>query len=532
MASDCGSELASDRDDTDSLFGGGANDGDDFSSLFIEENDPSSPAIEDLNPQSEITLTPGPGQPEPANSSFQLTLPKPSAPGPTLILPIPMRRAEASEPGLPTVPDPPGVLLSSQVGHTSGDLVVSTQNFIDTSQPALAEFDEAELEAEFEEALASIESAEQDINSPPEDTSIPGDGTSESEEDALKIAVKQIPGFRYANAMTNSKIRLPRRIDDDVKKAELLAPYITLQRDIKMNDFYDDLQLGSKYGKTLNRDMRAFIQASPYEALVEQNRNRIVATKNHLINAAFLMLGSEGFGEKFFGTRCETASSRTVFWPADSAIIISHLVRMLYKVIYNARQARNRVIRYDRENQASSPGTTRASSPSSDSLSALPSPSPVPQAVDVPTAAPATPTTPTTPRATERPVQQPRPTFDLLVKEANTRKRARCSSMGNPVVELEVPENARLTYNVYIRDRTDFHLLSVGHYRHTDSMVTHGAFSYLKSSLEMAGQVPQFEILTPYGVRVIESEDDWANAVISIYNRRRSEAQVEVDIFV
>ena len=128
--------------------------------------------------------------------------------------------------------------------------------------------------------------------------------------------------------------------------------------------------------------------------------------------------------------------------------------------------------------------------------------------------------------------------FDSVVKNVvNTKKRKQPDNDSNtstiPTFELEVPDNARLTYHVYIRDRADgFELSPPAVYRHTDSIIANGAFTYLKESFEAHGHSPAFEILTPYGIRSVSSESDWDQAVIAIYNRRRSGGQVEVDVFL
>ena len=107
------------------------------------------------------------------------------------------------------------------------------------------------------------------------------------------------------------------------------------------------------------------------------------------------------------------------------------------------------------------------------------------------------------------------------------------------VVELEIPANAKLTYHVYVKDKTDgSDLAPPATYRHTDAVMAHGsgggaAFSSLRAAFEAAGhEEPILEIQTPFGRRTIASEQDWEHAVLTIYNVRRSGGVVEVDVFV
>lgn len=128
--------------------------------------------------------------------------------------------------------------------------------------------------------------------------------------------------------------------------------------------------------------------------------------------------------------------------------------------------------------------------------------------------------------------------FTSLVNHATAaKKRKHAESVlgiaGQNPIELEIPANARLTYHVYVKDKTDGSDLGLpATYQHTDGIVAHGAFSYLKSSFEAAGHVPILEIQTPFGRKSIMSKEDWECAVLGIYNVRRSGGVVEVDVFV
>jgi hypothetical protein len=121
------------------------------------------------------------------------------------------------------------------------------------------------------------------------------------------------------------------------------------------------------------------------------------------------------------------------------------------------------------------------------------------------------------------------------VAAAKKRKHAE-SVLGIPgqhPIELEIPANARLTYHVYVKDKTDGSDLGPpASYQHTDSIIAGGAFLYLKSSFEAAGHVPILEIQTPFGRKSITTKEEWEGAVLGIYNVRRSGGVVEVDVFV
>jgi len=212
--------------------------------------------------------------------------------------------------------------------------------------------------------------------------------------------------------------------------------------------------------------------------------------------------------------------------------LLVHFVRLLNKVIYHTRQVRCR----NERAAGDRPASTQASTPSRSSSVFTPSVYDTSgRSASVSTPSVSTPSVygTTGSAVTRLSTQDSRPLLDSLVKTVVSTKRKRPYSVANPTYELEVPNDAKLTYCVYTRDQTDGSELGPpATYRHNDSAITHGVFSYLKGSLEAAGHSPVFEILTPYGVRTINSEEDWDQAVVSIYNRRRSGAQVEVDIFV
>ena len=126
------------------------------------------------------------------------------------------------------------------------------------------------------------------------------------------------------------------------------------------------------------------------------------------------------------------------------------------------------------------------------------------------------------------------PLLDTLVTTAvNTKKRKRLESRSPAVIDLEIPDDANLTYRVYIRDHSDGGELSTPVvYHHTDNLISRGAFTSLDTSLRARGHEPAFEILTPFGIKRVGSEVQWDQAIMSIFNRRPSGGNVEVDIWV
>ena len=264
------------NDDLESLFGGDDDRDTDLTSFFTEVNSVESSSS--LEPDREPESSPSQERPQPAtNHAAQLHVPGPYAQSqsdqqPAISLP---------QLHLPAVPDPLGASLSHQDGHTSGDLVVSTQEFArNTSgsgpplassvevlddedaalnaaleaeleglwdaipseehpvnadaasqQPDVAPGDDAPLQAEFEGPLDAIPNEERppiDADAASQRPDVIPDGDAPPDE--VDMLPTQIPGFRYANSNTNVNIRLPRSIDGNPKQAEELMFYITLSK--------------------------------------------------------------------------------------------------------------------------------------------------------------------------------------------------------------------------------------------------------------------------------------------------------------
>jgi hypothetical protein len=320
--------------DSDSLFGG--DDGTELTSLFTEVC-PIGPFQElDCEP---ALLPPQQARPQQAtNSAAQPDLPESRSqaqPDHQLALPMPQLH-------LPAVPDPRGASLSRHDGHTSGDLVVSTQDFIHDT-PGLGhaiasseEFpDAAALEAELERLWDSITAVEQPVNA---QTGSQNSDAAQAPHDDNLILPTQIPGFRYGSSYTNMTMRLPRRIDQDQKDAEELMYFITLSkharlvpyylyrlltnadRNAKIETLYDHLELDYGNGKLLAAQMRKLLKEPPLIQLVEQPATTVIETKKTLIRIALYMLITKEWGSTWFGEGCQTAETRTLLWPRDSSM--------------------------------------------------------------------------------------------------------------------------------------------------------------------------------------------------------------------
>jgi hypothetical protein len=229
------------KDDLDSLFGG--DDDTELTSLFTEVSPVEPPQEQDCEPALLPSQQERPQQA--TNPAAQLDFPEAQSQA------QPDHQHALSMPQLylPAVPDPPGASLSHHGGHTSGDLVVSTQDFTHDT-PGLGHAtasseelpDAAALEAELERLWESITTDEQPVNA--QTGSQKSDATQAPLDDNL-ILPTQIPGFRYGSSYTNMTIRLPRRVDQDQKDAEELLHYITLSRHAQLTP----LLLGSMANK-------------------------------------------------------------------------------------------------------------------------------------------------------------------------------------------------------------------------------------------------------------------------------------------
>ncbi|KAL2135524.1 hypothetical protein VTI74DRAFT_8130 [Chaetomium olivicolor] len=490
--------------DLDSLFGGGDDDAD-LTSLFTD--------VAAVEPSPEpncepISIPPQEHPQQAANPATQLHFPEVQAQAPVLSVP---------QLTLPTVPDPPRASLSHQVGHTSGDIVVSTQasdpgpldpaTIAPSSEESLAR---AALEAELERLWESTTSEEQPVNH--QAGSYYG-GAAEDDD----IPITKIPGFRYAYSQTNSISRISRRSDLDVNEAAELSYYITLNRNTKIEVLYKHLELNIGEGKRLCGEIRQLLKHPPFSRCVEHPLGSTADTKRMLMKMTFCILVNKDWGYIWFGDGCGTAQARTLFWPQDSTLLMVSFAMLLYRVFNSQRQMYLTVLRTRAKIEQRDSETRSTISRSPSHAPSLPA-----------SASPRSP--PSTPEGQEF--------FDALAKDAVAAKKRRLAeaTLGiaeGKLFELEIPANAKLKYHIYLINKADGSALGPPTtYRHTDYMIARGAFSSLTSSLEAAGMDPQIEIQTYRGRKLITCEAEWEQAVLQIYNARRSGGVVEVDVFV
>ena len=199
---------------------------------------------------------------------------------------------------------------------------------------------------------------------------------------------------------------------------------------------------------------------------------------------------------------------------------------VLYRVYTNQKQKHQSIMRAKsrlQEANPSPPPTPAPFTPPTDSPSA--------QLADTPSAQPAD--------SSQSPLPAPasQSFFEAIAKDASAGKKRKHSEavlgINQVHYDVEVPANARLKYHIYVKDKKDGDdLAPCSTYRHTDYMISRGAFSSLKAAFETAGQDPVYIIHTPYDNRTVTNEEEWDNAVLVIYNARRSGGVVEVDIFI
>ncbi|KAK3937248.1 hypothetical protein QBC46DRAFT_393119 [Diplogelasinospora grovesii] len=544
--SDHDSLFGGEGSDVDSLFGGGGDDDAELLSHFmdeveaspnpppVEEKQPPPPREEEAEGEPRPTLTlPTPRQPI---NSFQLALPslsrtEDSSLEQSLQLLEMWNQAQPTGHEPAVVPDPLEALFMLQDGHTSGDFSVSTTtlNLEKTSQetpfPALAlplEFPKpnAELQAQLEALREASTDQEQPVNAYSSGT--PQTASTGDQED-LRVPLSSIPGFRYAGSATNKNAYLPRRVDADVKDAEVLAPYVPRARKAKWCEIYERLELDQFQGKMLYNDIKQLLIATPFTVLADEKIGAdVLETKAAIVKVAFHILKSEQWGEAWFGVHGKSTTPRTRFWPTDSTWILLHFSTMLHKTIYNEKERRAKRSGKKREKGAKEEASDRPSSPSPSAVSSVASAS----------------TAASTPQPTTQPAttaQGSQMLLESLVRNAANNKKRKRGDVSSPeeAFELDIPDDANLIYRVYAKDKSDGSDLSPpAVYRHTDKEIARGAFSFLKSSFEALGYAPVFEIAMPEGRRSITNESDWDMAVLTIYNRKRSGGDVIVEAFL
>jgi len=113
--------------------------------------------------------------------------------------------------------------------------------------------------------------------------------------------------------------------------------------------------------------------------------------------------------------------------------------------------------------------------------------------------------------------------LDNLVADTVTRKRKR--SVPAPwVYDVEVPADVALTYNVWVTDKSDGQFLVDGPVvieSTGQELADGGVLAHLKDSFGRQGYPPRFEISTGDGTRAVQSDLEWQQAVLSLYNSAR-----------
>ncbi len=273
----------------------------------------------------------------------------------------------------------------------------------------------------------------------------------------------------------------------------------------KMEALYTRLELSQAEGKRLTRSLKDYVRTSPFAILLRENSNASTKEgKESLGKTALHILKSEGWGEKWFGRHCTTAATRKQFWPADSTLVTINFSALLHKALRIEKQvlqsrAKKAADKWEHESVTSL--TSRASSTESASNAA----------------------------SRDGPIL-----LDLLVRNVtNSKLRAEQGFPEERPICDEVPDNADLTYRVYVKDKiTGCDLSAPTVYSHANQCIARGAYEYLKSSFEAAGYSPIVTIHTANSTRNIGSEEDWVSAVREIYWWRSRGGVVEVDMLV
>ncbi len=87
-----------------------------------------------------------------------------------------------------------------------------------------------------------------------------------------------------------------------------------------MELLYAHLELSIGEGKRLAGELRTLLKEPPFVQFVEQPTAQPSETKRVLMRVAFFILTTKEWGSTWFGRDCQTAKSRTLFWPQDSSM--------------------------------------------------------------------------------------------------------------------------------------------------------------------------------------------------------------------
>ncbi|KAK4178449.1 hypothetical protein QBC36DRAFT_103959 [Triangularia setosa] len=410
----------------------------------------------------------------------------------------------------------------------------------------------------------------------------------EKMEDSSVISLHQVQGLRYSNTAANSTVKLPRRIDDDKQLAKIWE-FITLRRSQKYEELYSLLELPVGEGKYLKKDLHQYLEAEQLAEVIQrircEKRLNGAHTKMFVVKLAHQMLAKDGWGPRWFGAGSTSAKTRTLFWPEDSTILLFYFAMFVYRVQDNIKSRitqQNSLARRKRDDTSMRTATPslldqpQTGTPETECQFDItptisrPCTPPGRQVLDVQALWESTdlvvsarraqriaqlPTPPTGMSSPILPIRQvpeaaqPEPEmvpessqsfFASLVSEvAVNKKRKRAKSLAGlqdpDIYDLEIPPNAKLTYRIFVKDGVDSSDLidTPFEFKHTDSIISEGAFEGLMASFEQAQcRRPHMWIQTPYGRRIITASEEWDQAVLLIYNLRRAGGVVEVDVFV
>jgi hypothetical protein len=263
---------------------------------------------------------------------------------------------------LPTIPDPADAFSSHQDGHTSGLHVVSTHNF--TSNMTFEEERDLETMMELEflqdqvvntSSDSSDEHGDQDGRAQDKvisdddveawrefellkDRAIKGTTVFDPDkigESGIGLALQDLPGYSHtaAAASTRRGIRIPRRVDFQMDQLEVLVPYLTVQATLTKGELYQQLGVSKKEGHILAQGIKTYVAKSEHAPLLIHGKAPASPEKRRaLLQTAFQLLKTEGWGPKWFGKTGSSKGMRTLCWPQDSTLITCHFAGFINKI--------------------------------------------------------------------------------------------------------------------------------------------------------------------------------------------------------
>lgn len=377
-------------------------------------------------------------------------------------------------------------------------------------------------------------------------------------------------GFPLANAATRRNTRLNRRSDGNVGEAAGLAEFLTFKVE-RFDEHFERLGLGAHKGKSLKK---------AFEDLVaERGPDRTVSLchdKEGLLRLAFDLLVEERWGVKWFGPDCERVIAQPPIWPEDSTVLIIHFTSLLRKVFHfhklkiaktakGEQNSRTPELAHESPVQEQDPNVVEIPNPAWTrqpiqqhrsfqiySSSAAQIQQPLPDLSEIPNPTltrPSTAQSSTSSDATHiqeqepdrslrartpSPIRQVQAFVSPMLSDAIKRKRDWDVFNENPVQIIEVPDNADIRYTINIKNKvTHMNLADPSVYHHTDTAVSIGIFTVIKTGLEVAGFSPIFQVADAQGPAglCIHNEVQWKESVRSLYFPSRTNHLI-VDVFI